>query len=250
MVVELLTSFDYMCYILVADSKLAKHCLDIYVPKGEREDQTLLPVVVHVHGGGWVRGDRTIGFYGSPHFCKHYASNGFLAFAPSYRLGHSPDHISDCIQALEWVYANCSSYGGDPTKVFISGHSAGGNIVALLAISQSFIQNPAYPIGFIKGVIAVSGVYTVAHPGPFGAALRVKPKYHIFHNRYVKHTFGDNQEMLIEHSPSCLLSLRLGRPAYVFPECKLTRIKKRLAEWTTGAEADRHAELELRGITQ
>jgi acetyl esterase/lipase len=49
------------------------------------ENSAAKPVVVHFHGGGWKRGDRQRPFYGAPAMCHAYASNGFVAVAPSYR---------------------------------------------------------------------------------------------------------------------------------------------------------------------
>ena len=101
-----------------------KQKLDIYTPQ-EIPGSTSLPVVIHVHGGGWVRGDKGRRFYGSPDMAAGYARRGIIAVAPSYRLGHSPDHVEDVAEAVRWVVRNIERYGGNPNQIYLSGHSAG-----------------------------------------------------------------------------------------------------------------------------
>eukprot|EP00729_Bicosta_minor_P001232 gene1232-15387_t len=129
-----------------------KQALDIYTPgpglvenngaverKVEEHQQQQPPqqqqdaraVVIHFHGGSWKRGDRAIPFYGSPSLCQGISSRGVIAVAPSYRLGNHETFKEDTRAAILWVIENIADYGGDPKRIFISGHSAGGNIAAL-----------------------------------------------------------------------------------------------------------------------
>jgi len=181
-----------------------KHHLDLYIPT-RKEDQ-LLNVVVHIHGGGWQRGDRSMA--NSLAMCKAYASGGYLAVAPSYRLGHYPHHIEDVAKALQWVYNNIKTYGGNPTRIYLSGHSAGGNIAALFGVNAPILI-PDLPSNFIRGVILLSGVYSLYHPMGGGYS---GTKNFLFVRRYVRPVFGKDETILINNSPSCLLQLRLGIP--------------------------------------
>jgi alpha-beta hydrolase superfamily lysophospholipase len=66
------------------------------------------------------------------------------------------------------VYDNIESYGGDTRRVFVSGHSAGAHLAALVALDKRFLADVAVPPSFIKGVVSISGIYTVAAPLPGG----------------------------------------------------------------------------------
>jgi len=184
-----------------------KHHLDLYIPTRQNDEQ-LLDVVVHVHGGGWKRGDRSIAFYGAPSMCKFYASGGFLAVAPSYRLGKYPHHMEDVSKALIWVHQNIKKYGGNGQRIFLSGHSAGGNIAALFAVNASVLV-PELPSNFIRGVVCVSGVYSLHQPLGGGGACT---KNFIFLQRYVRPVFGTDETILINNSPLSLIQIKLGVP--------------------------------------
>jgi hypothetical protein len=60
------------------DTLLDKHKLDIYIPSSVKGPKSCVPVVFHVHGGGWRRGDRTIFFYGAPFMAAAFAERGFV----------------------------------------------------------------------------------------------------------------------------------------------------------------------------
>lgn len=116
-----------------------RHKLDIFIPPGEQAVPRA--VIIHFHGGGWVRGDRDNAFYGAPAMCCGYAERGFVAVAPSYRLSSAPQHMEDAAQAVEWVMQHIPTFGGDPEEVYLSGHSAGGNICSLLVLGRWLVIN-------------------------------------------------------------------------------------------------------------
>jgi hypothetical protein len=106
-------------------SNLDKQKLDLYLPPNESNEKlTNLPVVIHFHGGGWVRGDRIDEFRGTPAICRQYSNNGIIAIAPSYRLSTS-EHMQDAVDVILWVVQNSINIGANPGAIFISGHSAG-----------------------------------------------------------------------------------------------------------------------------
>jgi acetyl esterase/lipase len=93
------------------------------------------PVLVQVHGGGWV-GGRKEG-QAEP-LMGHLAQRGWVCVAPNYRLSPRatwPDHIVDVKRALAWVKSNIAAHGGDPDFVVITGGSAGGHLAALAALT-------------------------------------------------------------------------------------------------------------------
>jgi len=124
----------------------AKHKLDVYTPKGK----TNLPVFFFIHGGAWKQGDRLQ----YPALGNKLAEEGIAVVVPSYRLAPANQHpaqIDDVRAAFQWTLAHLKEFGGDPTRVYVGGHSAGGHLAALLALTEPGI----------KGVAALSGVYDV-----------------------------------------------------------------------------------------
>lgn len=127
----------------------AKHKLDIYAPK----DKTNLPVLVFYHGGSWRSGDRS----NYPALGNHFAQQGLLVVIPSYRLmptNPDPAQTEDATAALDWTIKNIAQYGGDPKRIYIAGHSAGGHLAAYVGLEQKFWPN-------LKAVMPLSGVYDV-----------------------------------------------------------------------------------------
>ncbi len=112
--------------------------LDIYVPVPPH--QTLpadpgrrLGVVVYVHGGGWIHGNRKH-VYKIPQFVT---SLGYVFVAMDYRLVPHTDiegETQDVARAINWVSANIAKYGGDPSRIAIMGHSAGAHLVTMVAV--------------------------------------------------------------------------------------------------------------------
>lgn len=137
-----------------ADEK--KHRLDLYLPANVKN----FPVVVFVHGGGYQKGDRTE----AKAFGEAFVSKGIGVAAISYRLFPQvkhPEHIRDVARAFSWVKQNIKAAGGNPDQVFISGHSAGAHLAALLATDASYLQEQQLAFKDIRGVIAISGGYRI-----------------------------------------------------------------------------------------
>ena len=197
-----------------------KHCCDIYCPPSATRrassssstthsaDAQLRPVVIHFHGGGWVAGDRAYDIFGSPSMCNAYASAGLVAIAPSYRLrgltwhGNPHAHIEDAVCVVQWVTSHIQQFGGDPGRIYISGHSAGANIAALLGVSGAPRIRERIPDGTIKGVVAISGLYTLR--GIF-RGLRSVQEWPV-QSRFVSNTFGQDDPVLLhENSPCSIL---------------------------------------------
>lgn len=136
-----------------------RHKLDVFYPKGGRD----CPVVLLVHGGAWVGGDKS--HYGQYSAVGRFlAANGVVAVLPNYRLSprvKHPEHIKDVARAFAWAVRNCPQYGGRPDQVFAAGHSAGGHLVALLATDATYLQAEGLKPSAVKGVIGISGVYRI-----------------------------------------------------------------------------------------
>jgi len=82
----------------------------------------------------------------------------------SYRLSPKdthPTHVNDVAQSLRWVKDNIGSYGGDPEQVYVSGHSAGAHLVALVTLDTSYLKEVGLDRQFIKGAICMCGIYDI-----------------------------------------------------------------------------------------
>jgi len=100
--------------------------LDAYVPEGDGP----FPTCILVHGGGWMRGDKTT--YIKPLF-EPLSKAGFTWFTINYRLAPTnkfPACIEDTEAAIRWVKAHAKEYKVDPKRIAIIGESAGGHIVS------------------------------------------------------------------------------------------------------------------------
>lgn len=143
----------------------AKHKLDLYLPK----DRSHFPVLVFLHGGSWRSGDRSL--YAA--FGNRFAKLGIGVAIPSYRLmpkNPHPAQIEDAAAAFAWVYKNAAKFGGDPERIYLAGHSAGGHLAALLALDDSYLAKHEVPIRAIRGVATLSGVYDVGEIKEFKSA--------------------------------------------------------------------------------
>lgn len=133
--------------------------LDLYLPRTEGKGR---PVLLQVHGGAWVLGDKSQ--QGLP-LMTYMAALGWVCVAVNYRLSPRatfPDHIVDVKRALAWVKEHIEAYGGDPDFVVITGGSAGGHLCALAALTPG---DPEYQPGFegadtsVRAAVPFYGVY-------------------------------------------------------------------------------------------
>lgn len=103
--------------------------LDIYLPSNP---DSLVPIILMVHGGGFIAGDKSE-MQGAS---EHYASLGYAIISPNYRLAPEftyPSAHADVFCALAWTLTHAEDYNLDPSRLFLMGESAGANTIALLA---------------------------------------------------------------------------------------------------------------------
>jgi acetyl esterase/lipase len=183
------------------DADPVKHKLDLYLPKGQKD----YPVLMFVHGGAWVIGDRkAYGMVG-----ETFARNGVGTAVISYRLSpqvQHPAHIQDVARAFAWVKKNIGKYGGKADQLFVCGHSAGGHLTALLATDESYLKAEGCCLADVKGAIPLSGVYVI-----MGGAL-------------ASPVFGKDEDVLKKASP--VEHVKAGDPPFLvvwadkdFPGC-------------------------------
>lgn len=110
------------------------------------------PVIVWFHGGGL-----TGGHYATP---KTLAESGHVVFSAGYRLVPQvsvAQIIDDAAAAVAWVFAHAEEYGGDLSKVFLAGHSAGGYLVSMLALDKHYLEKYSIDADKLAGVVPYSG---------------------------------------------------------------------------------------------
>lgn len=128
--------------------------LDVFAPR----DATSAPVLIYIHGGGFKEGHPShYGYLGARLVQQGavFVSVGYR-FEPDYPYPHNVD---DGARALKWVVDNIAQFGGDPARIYASGHSAGANIVAVLALRNEWTEKYTLPSDVIKGAALFSGGY-------------------------------------------------------------------------------------------
>jgi len=98
--------------------------LDLYIP---RNDSTTTPVLMYIHGGGWVGGSKEANVLR----LLPYLEMGWAVVNVQYRLGRvsrAPAAVEDCLCALQWVKRNAEQYNLDTSRIVVTGNSAGGHL--------------------------------------------------------------------------------------------------------------------------
>lgn len=131
------------------DSYINERCvLDVYYPK----DSANFATVVWFHGGGITGGNKEI-----PEALK---DKGIAVIGVNYRLSpkiSAPKYIEDAAASISWVFNNINSFGGDSTLIFISGHSAGGYLAAMVGLDKTWLLKHHIDANNIAGIIPFSG---------------------------------------------------------------------------------------------
>jgi triacylglycerol lipase len=147
-----------------------KDTLDVFTPQAAASGR---PVMIFVHGGAFIGGDKNLDGQGKPspfydNLMLWSLDNGMIGVNMNYELAPKaqfPVVQQDIATVIAWVQKNAAQYGGDPSKIFLWGHSAGATHVA------SYVGRPElYPAGGVglKGAIITSGGYRLTGgPSPY-----------------------------------------------------------------------------------
>ncbi len=137
-----------------SDDYMKERCrLDIYYPESIKNFKT----VVWFHGGGLKAGNKFIP--------AQLMNQGFAVVAVNYRFYpkvKSPAYIDDAAASVAWVFKNIAGYGGDPGKIFVSGHSAGGYLTSMIGLDRSYLKKYGVEADSISALIPFSG-HTITH---------------------------------------------------------------------------------------
>ncbi len=136
---------------------LARQKLDLYTPTTAAPPGGW-PVVVFFYGGSWNSGERAeYRFVGTA-----LAARGVLTLVADYRLYPEvryPEFLRDSALALGWGLTEAKRLGGDPTRVFVMGHSAGGYNAAMLALDPRWLAESGHAPRELAGWIGLAGPY-------------------------------------------------------------------------------------------
>lgn len=137
--------------------------LDLYQP-ADVTAGAARPVVVYVHGGGWSSGDKDNKISRKVNL---FTGAGYVFASVNYRLSPDPidlsypasrvrfpTHPGDVGEAIAWLDRNVASYGGDPRRILLIGHSAGAHIVSLISTDPSYVArwgvDPSHLLGTVS----------------------------------------------------------------------------------------------------
>lgn len=169
--------------VYVAGSGHPKHRLDVVAPKGAHG----APVVHFVHGGSWTKEDKdyyalVTGLYDSVGVAL--AQRGIVTVIQSYRLAPEvgiDGILDDVMAALRWTGTHAAEHGGDPQRIFLMGHSAGGHIVALVGADASLHTKRGMDPRSVRGTIPISAVWDVpAMADEHGESFNAKVTHAVF----------------------------------------------------------------------
>ena len=132
-----------------SDAYSQQRCkLDIHWP----ENVGGAPVVVWFHGGGLTGGNKFIP--------KELREQGYVVIAPNYRLLPNvgvEECIDDAAAAIAWAFENAERFGGDKSKIFVSGHSAGGYLTSMVGLDKKWLEKYGIDADSIAALVPYSG---------------------------------------------------------------------------------------------
>ncbi|MBN8556317.1 MAG: alpha/beta hydrolase [Proteobacteria bacterium] len=147
---------------------------DVYAPRGAHA----APVVLHWHGGGWTNGYRQWVRFMAPHVTQL----GAVLVAPSYRL--TPEHpfpaaIDDALDVLGVLRERVAEWGGAADRLYLSGHSAGGHLAAMAALSQDARRRRGVRGEAIRACLPLSGIMDLQAADPAPGSLEERVYTHV-----------------------------------------------------------------------
>lgn len=126
--------------------------IDLYLPTKKSGFAT----VVWFHGGGLKAGHRKSG----EKFAKRFTTEGHAVVSVGYRFSpkvKSPAYIEDAATAVAWTFKNIHKYGGDPKKIFVSGHSAGGYLTSMIGLDGEYLRKHHLACNQLAGCMPIAG---------------------------------------------------------------------------------------------
>jgi acetyl esterase/lipase len=135
-----------------AERQNERQTLDVHAPTTGRSH----PIIFWIHGGGWQAGDKT-DVQVKP---QAFVDKGFVFISTNYRLLPTvtiKQMAGDIAKAIRWVHDHAGQYGGDPTRIFVMGHSAGAQLAALLCTDDRYLKVEGLSLSIVRGCVPVDG---------------------------------------------------------------------------------------------
>lgn len=155
---ELVPRDGYEVRAGVAYGPNERQSLDLYVPEGAAEAPR--PIVVFFYGGSWKDGDRGLyRFIG-----EAFTRLGYVVAVPDYTVypeGRFPTFMKDAARAAAWVRNHAESFGGDPDRIVLAGHSAGAHMAMLLVFDDRYLAEAGVPKTALRSAIGLAGPYAI-----------------------------------------------------------------------------------------
>lgn len=177
---------------------------DLYIPSGTGP----YPAIVFIHGGGWIGGDRTQ----MTRIIEELASHGYVGMAIDYDLSpqvHFPVALHESKEAIRWLRAHAAEYHVDPQRIAVAGSSAGGELAALVALTNgdSRYEGDGGSKGFSSTVKAAI-LYNAA------LDLTTAPENDESITKYLGSSCGAQKELCLQASPQAHISAN-SPPMYI-----------------------------------
>ena len=187
--------------------------LDVYAPPADDHGCTGRPIVVWVHGGGWTGGDKTEYMADKVSF---FNGQGYVFASVNYRLTDKslpipapqhPVHDQDTADAVTWLVRNAASFGGDPSRVALFGHSAGGGIVAAISTDARYLGTNGLPLNTVACAGSMDGEGYDIVAGATTSPPDVQVGY--------RNAFGPDANVWAEASPIRHVAASTGIPSFL-----------------------------------
>jgi acetyl esterase/lipase len=217
-----------------------RHKLDILTRRLVPAERA--PVLVSIHGGAWVMGDKRQ--QGIP-LMHELVQRGWVCVAVNYRLSPRatwPAHIVDCKRAVAWVRQHIAEYGGDPGFIAVTGGSAGGHLSSLLALTPN---EPEWQPGFedldtsVDACLPFYGVYDLtgdpARSGAYGPGT-----LDLLERRVMKTRLSDHPVLFEQASPDRRVT-SAAPPMFAFHGANDTLVPPAVGRYFAG---------QLRGVSE